>query len=855
MYLFLCALGEAPVQGYTPVFGEICDMPTIRSNNKSTWLLRLQERVQAQFIAVVLTVGLGWLGAGGACGDENGIRQTDHWSFQPLREVKPPENDDAWITNPIDAFVLERLRVANLRPSPPADRVRVIRRIYLDVHGVPPSPETIDSFLNDENPEAFRRLIDRLLASPRYGERWARHWLDVTRFAETHGNETNRPRLTAYHYRDYVISALNSDKPYDEFVFEQLVGDSLGLDAATGFLVGGAYDGVQSQDVKTQRLLRQDELADMVNTTGTAFLGLTIGCARCHDHKFDPLLQTDYYAVQAVFAGVRHGERALRPSPPTSLVNSWLHHIRERRVTIQDELDGLDVREPVNPRRNVEEFAPTVAKFVRFVILETTDSKEASLDEIEVFPSPTDTVPAQNLALASTGAKVKTSGDKATDDPRYQRRHLTDGEFGVDRCWVSSKRGETWVEIELATESRIERIVWSRDRKRGSPSRYPVRYRFEIATKRGEWREVANSSLFRRPLSAAEETRARRLLVEKQKLDDRERQLALDTVYAGNFEEPQPTHRLRRGDPESPLEVVAPGALSALPLLELDVSTPEQERRKALAQWIVREGTPLTARVMVNRIWHYHFGVGIVDTPSDVGNNGSRPTHPLLLDWLTHEFIDNGWSMKHIHRLILQSSTYRQSSLPNSRGLATDAHSRLLWRFPPRRLEAEAIRDSLLAVSGALNLAMGGPGFDLLRVDKTYGRWTYQPVETFGSDEWRRMVYGTNIRMKREAVFGVFDTPDAGQVCPKRNRSTTAIQALNLFNSPFVIEQAQRFAARVKAEAVDNVHSQVTRSFQLALGRDPDAVEAKSAVDLVGEHGLLTLCRALYNANEFLFLP
>jgi len=564
------------------------------------------------------------------------------WSFQPVRAPRPAHTGGGWNANPIDTFIAAKLQTNGLNASPQADRRTLIRRLYLDMLGLPPSPRAMADFSADASPLAWERLVDRVLTSPHFGERWARHWLDVVRFAETDGFETNVERPNAYHYRDYVIDALNADKPYDRFVFEQIAGDAVGEDAATGFLVGGPCDLVKSPDIVLTRTQRLDELTDMINTTGTAFLGLTLGCAKCHDHKFDPISQRDFYAVEAVFSGVRHGDR----------------------------------------------------------------------------------------------------------------------------------------------------------------------------------REAKSSSV----------------------------------VYSGRFEEPAPVHRLFRGDPMFPREPVGPGAVALLGRLEIPETSPEQKRRMALARWISRPENPLTARVIVNRVWHYHFGRGLVDTPSDFGHHGAVPSHPDLLDWLAGELMQSGWSLKHIHRLILTSSTYRQSSVPRSDALTADAAARLLWRFPPRRLEAEAIRDSILMASGVLNERMGGPGFSAF-VPNTYYVRVYSPKEQFGPLEFRRMVYMSKVRMEQDAVFGAFDCPDAGLVAPKRTQSTTALQALNLLNSRFIVDQAEVLSGRIRREAGPQHAPQVGRAFTLVLGRLPADNERTAAGQLVASFGLPALCRALFNANEFLFLP
>jgi len=326
-------------------------------------------------------------------------------------------------------------------------------------------------------------------------------------------------------------------------------------------------------------------------------------------------------------------------------------------------------------------------------------------------------------------------------------------------------------------------------------------------------------------------------------------------VYAGRFEQPANTHKLYRGDATQPREQVTPGAVTALePPLRLPADAPEGERRLAFARWLGDPRNPLPARVLVNRLWQYQFGEGIVSTPNDFGHNGARPSHPELLDWLASEFVESGWSIKHMQRLIVLSATWRQVSAPRPDGLHKDAGSRLLWRFPPRRLDAEAIRDQMLSVTGVLDLRMGGPGYSAFAPNFNYVR-VYDPKQEYGPAEWRRMVYQTKVRMAQDSTFGAFDCPDAGQSSPKRSRSTTPLQALNLFNSGFVTQQAGLFAARLQREAGDDVPGQVRRGFQLAFNREPDAEESRVCETLAREHGLPTFCRVLLNSNEFLFIP
>ena len=591
----------------------------------------------------------------------------DHWSFRPLASAAPPPIIAAdWPRQPVDRFILHRLEQAGLRPAREADRVEWLRRVTFDLTGVPPTPEEATSFLRDHSASAFERVVDRLLLSPRYGERWAQHWLDVVRYADTHGFEVNTERPHAWPYRDYVIDAFNCDRSYDAFIREQIAGDAIGAEAATGFLVTASVllPGQIGKDEPSKRLARQDSLDEIVVNLGQTFLGLSVGCARCHDHKFDPISQQEYYAMQAFVAGVEYKDR---------------------------------------------------------------------------------------LAI----------------DPRE-----------------------------------------------------------EIACSNSEDQLVADSS------------------------DQASK------IFAGEFREPDEIRFLTRGDPEQPKAVVGPSVPAALGSLQLSEDATEQERRRALAEWIASADNPLTARVMANRVWQGHFGQGLVETANDFGRSGSPPSHPELLDWLASELIRSGWSIKRLHRMIVLSATYRQSShrYPDA-GLAAqaDADVRLLWRFPARRLEAEAIRDSMLAVSGQLDWEMYGRGFNLF--DKRGGLTGFNPIESFEPRGLRRMVYAHKVRRERDGVFGAFDCPDAGQSTPRRRESTTPIQALSLFNSRFTLERADAFAGRVNREVGENVGQQVHRAYQLALTRDPDAEELRSAEAVVGRHGLATLGRVLFNSNEFLFIP
>jgi hypothetical protein len=781
-----------------------------------------------------------------------------------------PQASSSWPRNSIDAFILARLQKAGLEPSPEADRAVLIRRLKFDLIGLPPAPEEIDAFVSDPAPDADERLVERYLASPQFGERWARHWLDVVHFAESNGFEMNQPRPNAWPYRDYIIRAFNEDRPYDQFVREQLAGDALGVDEATGFLVAGAWDQVKSPDPSLTAQQRADELHDIVSTTGSTFLGLTVGCARCHDHKFDPVSTKDYYGLLAVFAGVQHGERPLR-SADAERHRQQAEELRARLRTIVTEMADLEPlaqsggpagrRLPVNSQHNIERFTPVKARCVRFIV-EETNSLEPCLDELEIFtagPHP------RNVALASAGGKATSSGNFAAAPALHRLEHINDGHYGNGHSWISNRLGRGWVQIELREPILIDRIDWGRDRDGQFTDRLPTRYRIELQEETGTWKAVA-SSADRLPargaavvvppaLGPVEKERYRSLAIGRSKL---ERQLALldraSLVYAGQFMRPAATHRLHRGDATQPREVVAPAAPTEFgERLVLQPDAPEQQRRLALANWITNPRHPLPARVIVNRLWQYHFGQGIVPTPSDFGLNGGTPSHPELLDWLASELVTHRWSLKHIHRLIVLSATYRQTSASHAAGLAADGQDRLLWRYPPRRLEVEPLRDAILAVSGQLDQRMGGPGFDLFEPNTNYVK-VYTPKQQFGPAEWRRMVYQNKPRMQLDDTFGTFDCPDAGQIAPRRSSSTTALQALNLMNSRFVVQQAALFAERLLREVGNDTKDQVRRGFRLAFGRAPSAEESAAAVQLTQEQGLAAFCRALLNANEFVYV-
>jgi hypothetical protein len=809
------------------------------------------------------------------------------WSLQPVSAPRPPRTPfDRLARNAIDRFLFHKLADKGLEPSPPATRLELLRRVTFDLTGLPPTPAEVERFLADASPDAYEKVVDRLLASPAYGERWARHWLDVVRFGESNGYEQNHLRLNAWPYRDYVIRAFNADKPFDEFVIEQLAGDAVGRgdpdsEAATGFLVAGIHDTVGNQTLEGTLQQRANDLEDIVATVGATFLGLTVGCARCHDHKFDPIPQKDYYRMAAVFAGVRHGERDVpaRKSPGASRrspgeIARRIHQLKDRIAALDDAARervlarqgaGKPVPRPaVNPARNVDEFAPVAARFVRFTILATRSQDEPCLDELEVFGPDNE----DNLALAKRGARASASS-LLPGYAIHQVRHLNDGRFGNDFSWICKERAG-WAQIELPAAARINKVVWSRDA--GEPARFTDRlatvYRIDVSLDGNTWTTVAThagrapapEAIPRPTLDAAlapEEYRQRQLCLEK--LEDL-RALLTDNkpgkAYAGLFTAPDTIYVLKRGDVMRKMGVALPGALSRVPGLPgkllLQPGHGEPERRLALARWLVDRRNPLTPRVLVNRIWQYHFGVGIVSTPSDFGRNGAPSSHPELLDWLARDFMEHGWRLKYLHRLIVTSYAYRQCNAVRPAAARVDAGNRLLWAAPLRRLEAEALRDAMLQTAGNLDRKMGGPGYRLFKYH-VINIGIYEPLEDFGPETWRRGIYATAARAVHDDLMGSFDGPECAQRTPRRDVTTTPLQALSLLNGRFATQQAECFARRVAHEAGRDHVARVDRAFRLALGRPPRDEERRRALDLVARHGLVSLCRALFNANEFLF--
>ncbi len=826
------------------------------------------------------------------------------WSLQPLADADPPEVPDApadWRTHPVDRFIVATLREKGLQPSSQASRRDLIRRATYDLLGLPPTPEETAAFEADDAPGAWERLIDRLLESPHYGERWGRHWLDVIRFGESRGFERNEIINNAWPFRDYVIGSFNDDKPFDQFVREQLAGDVIGGDdravaVATTFLVCGPYDDVGNQDPAQAAQIRANTIDDIIRGTMEACIGLTVGCARCHDHKFDPIHQTDYYALYATFAGVTHGSREVGTAEQRQRRTEQLAPLTKSRDELQGQINVFEktigeradakaadiaqhwTRPPLQRTSTEETFEPTAAKFVRLVVEGAeNDPRSRSgyrVDEFEVW---TDGEDSRNVALASAGGRATGRSRVAQDFADAYSADLTiDGRFGAR--WIASTPDLT---IELADVQTISRVTFSSDRKGDAGSNgvaaFVSEYRIETSTDGEEWKAVADSH-DRQPVNEAHRRyRLEQAVITKEqrrKLSDLRKQLgeinrqiaqvpALPVWWVGSFTRPAgPFHVFVGGDPQKPGDTVTPASLTLLKDVappSAEMATPGQSRA-ALAEWLVDPHNPLSPRVLTNRVWQNHFGTGIVATPSDFGAMGEPPTHPQLLDWLARRLITPeaeggfGWRLKPLHKLIMMSQTYQQSTAPREAALSIDAGSRLLWRFPPRRLSAEEIRDTMLQITGNLDTAMGGPGFRLYRYLQDNVA-TYVPLEKHGPETYRRAVYHQNARASQVDLMSDFDCPDPAFAAPRRSATTTPLQALTLMNHSFTLDMAAALAERIELDVgADDSSAQAEHGFVLAFGRPPAPAERVASAGLIEQHGLPAFCRVLLNANEFVYL-
>lgn len=849
-----------------------------------------------------------WVAEGGRWPQDVVVRErakadSSWWSLQP---VAPQQTHAS-----IDDFVNGKLQEQGLEMNAPADRRTLIRRATYDLLGLPPTPDEIDAFVADDDPMAYEKLIDRLLESPHYGERWGRHWLDVVRFGESNGYERNVIIHNAWPFRDYVIRSINGDKPFDQFIREHLAGDVFGADdpnVAVGsvFLVAGPYDDVGNQDAIQAAQIRANTLDEIIRATSDAFLGMTIGCARCHDHKFDPILQSDYYALYATFAGVRHGSVPLATPQEKAERAARLEPLAAKRATLEKAITDLKqnvlergkaklstyrerwTRGAIDRAGTEEQFDPIVAKYVRLTC-EARDSDLESkqgfgIDEFEVW-SVADGIPSENVALAANGGKATGASRHIEDFPEaYSPRLAIDGQTGARFIAASDT-----LTIELARPTRINRIVFSSARNAANPRQgkfsFVAEYRIHVSVDGQRWDEVANS-YDRAPTDydqnpTHEEYRLLKLEISDEETKTQsELQEQLDRVAAKISSVPNvpsvwigtrnqedakgPFHVFLGGNPQKLGDEIVASSLSAIDdpsRYRLQANTPEAERRRALAEWITNERNPLTPRVLANRIWHYHFGTGIVDTPSDFGYMGGRPTHPELLDFLAAKLLESHWRLKPLHRLIMSSQVYRQSSAYRSEAAGMDGDARLLWRFPPRRLSAEEIRDTALMVAGKIRkqpndggrVPDGGPGFRLYHFMQD-NVCTYVPLDEHGPSTYRRAVYHQNARASVVDLMTDFDQPDCAFSTPRRSETTTPLQALTMLNHKFTLDMAEAMAARLQREVGSDPLKQVVLAYQLCFGREPTDDESSNCRELMHAHGARALCRVLLNTSELIYV-
>jgi Protein of unknown function (DUF1553)/Protein of unknown function (DUF1549) len=706
----------------------------------------------------------------------------DWWSLQPLKTTDPPAVHHAdWAINDIDRFVLARLEAHGLAPAPPANKRTLIRRLYFDLVGLPPTPQEVEDFIKDASPQAYDKLVDRLLASPHYGERWARHWLDVIRFGESQGFERNTFLDKSWRFRDWVIDAFNEDLPYDQFVRDQIAGDVLRPNnpkaiIATGYLTGGPWDHVGENEgtAAMKKAYRQDELEDLTASLGQAFMGLTLQCARCHDHKFDPILSREYYSVSATLGGLRRGER--------------------------DTLTGKG-REAVRPMH--EKLGGQIAALTEKLRAIDSDVGKKLIDEERAAR-----VERAEQRVKDAQKKLDNAKDKQKERDKAAKE-LNEAKRAVDEARKS--------EPDVSFGRIIDALP---------------------AERRDAYRE---------------------LVLQASDLELRDGLISGGPTYAITPRQPDVFHVLARGDYRQPGDVVSPAAVDALAGFDGDLhlkpDAPEADRRAAIAKWITDPHNPLTPRVIVNRLWHYHFGAGIIKTPSDFGFQGGQPSHPLLLDWLANDLMAHGWSLKHVQRLIVTSATYRQASnVSNATAEAADGDNRLLWRQNPARLEAEMVRDSVLAVAGELNPQMGGPSYHDFKLDVQGDNTGYPPADVWGSEVNRRTVYRAWVRASYNPMLDTLDCPEPSVATPARSVTTTPVQALSLLNNAFMRRAADAFASRLKREAGDKAAAQVALAYRLAFSRSPDDGERDRAKQFVAKFGLSEFCLVLMNANEFLYV-
>jgi cytochrome c553 len=825
-----------------------------------------------------------------------------HWAFLPVKSPAVPQvKDRRWADNPIDAFILAKLEAKGLAPNRQATKRELIRRAYFDLIGLPPTPEDVNAFENDQAPDAYARLIDELLDSPQYGERWGRHWLDLVRYAETNSYERDNPKPHVWRYRDYVIQSFNDDKPYDRFIREQLAGDEMGGTdplIATGYYRLGIWDDEPSD----RELARYDSLDDIVATTGQVFLGLTIDCARCHDHKLDPIAQKDYYRLVSFFQNTNHFRNGGPTDEAPILADdaARLEHERRldelaaKRLELQTAMSAItdefrarfeqETRTGID-RPDIEDlqyrfYRDTWQKLPDFAALKFEDSGTLPLGRFDLKPRTRDDA----FGFVFEGTLIVPKAGEYT--------FYLDSDDG-SRLSVNNAVAITYDGIHGEGDEREAKVALS-------AGRVPIRLEyFQQGSGLGLSVAWSGPDLPRRSLSADDDGRpnptrdlARLFRTEgsrvlgaarfkeyqtlRKKLEglNANRNAGAGTEMALCITERGPeapdTFVLLRGNPQTPGDKVEPAFLEVLGGTPAVIPTPppgakSSGRRSALADWIASPENPLTARVMANRIWQYHFGRGIVRSPSNFGKQGDAPTHPELLDWLAAEFLKNGWHLKPLHRLVMNSNAYKMSSHADSQALEADPENNLFWRFDMRRLSAEEIRDSILAVAGNLNPAMFGPSIypkipkEVMAGQSVPGAGWHTSPE---AEQSRRSVY---VHIKRSLLVPIlesFDVAETDRSTPSRFVTTQPTQALGMLNGEFLHEQAAVFADRLKQEAPDSPRDQVILAWRLATSRTPEPGEIDRGLALIdalkpdlGPDGALrAFALVVLNLNEFLYL-
>ena len=872
----------------------------------------------------------------------------DWWSLQPLpKQPRPPQVSSPWATTDIDAFVWEKLSQQGLQPAPPANPRALIRRLYFDLIGLPPTPAQVEAFVANPTREAYEQIVEELLASQHYGERWGRHWLDVVRFGESDGFERNSPRKNSWPYRDWVIQAFNDDLPYDQFVKMQLIGDQLQKNvdgaSATGFWVAGVHNTVVGGSKRMKDLARQDELEEVLATVGQTFLGLTVNCARCHDHKFDPVTQKEFYQMASAISGLGFGERTEKspadadqlreveqqlsglrkqlseietrarkaiiaarkrgefktPEPPTAYAR-WefdgdlrdaigdLHGKTMGNAKVENGalvLEGTSFVQTPPVKQEIQE--KTLEAWVQLTDLDQQGGGAISIETLDgqVFDSIVFGERERQRWMPGSNGFARSDSFQGTAEAEAFKRpiHLTivyhaDGTITGYRDGKPYGQSVRKAPLQKYTSGAAEIVFGLRHKPAGSNKHLKAKLHraafydralsaAEVAASAGNAIDyVTEEQLVKWLDDDAQAARAdlQRQVADVQRVRDDLNARANRKIYTLTPRQGARTNVLLRGDPERPGKLVAPGGVAAIEGVnanfELTPDAPESERRRALATWITAHSNPLFARVIVNRVWHYHFGQGLVDTPNDFGFNGGRPSHPKLLDWLAVWFRDHDYRIKELHRLIVTSNTWQQAGYPPQTSSAKqdpktkDAGNRFLWRMTPRRLEAECVRDAMLAVAGKLNRHMGGPSFEDVSIIGNNGTTYYEPIEVKGESHFRRTVYRFNPRGGRSALLDTFDCPDPAATAPRRAVTTTPLQALSLLNNSFVLRMSAAFAERVKTQAGANETAQVDLAWKLAVAREPTAEERELSMRLVRQHGLPALCRGLFNANEFVII-